>query len=143
MFRNKLVNIMLVILGALTVAGVLIIVIYTQFAEESHAEGEPGIEEFSKVTMETDEIITNLLSGHVIRTLFVIQLDNRNAKTELEKRDFQVENIIIRELSDMKESDFQGSEGISVLEKQIKEKVNEIMQEGTVEEVYLKQRVIQ
>ncbi|UTR10859.1 flagellar basal body-associated protein FliL [Evansella sp. LMS18] len=143
MFRNKLVNIMLVILGALTVAGVLIIVIYTQFAEESHAEGEPGIEEILKTTVETDEIITNLLSSNIIRTQFVIQLDNRNAKAELEKRDFQVENIIIRELSDMKESDFQGSEGISALEKQIKDKVNEILQEGTVEEVYLKQRVIQ
>lgn len=143
MFRNKLVNIMLVILGVLTVAGVLTIVIYTQLAEETHAEGEPGIEEILKVTVETDEIITNLLSSHIIRTQFVIQLDNRNAKSELEKRDFQVENIIIRELSDMKESDFQGSEGIASLEKQIKDKVNEIMQDGTVEEVYLKQRVIQ
>ena len=143
MFQNRLVNIMLVILVALTLAGGLTLVLYTQFSEQTHAEEEPTIDEILRVSVETGEITTNLLSNNIIRTQFVIQLENRNAKSELEKRDFQIENIIIQELSDMKESDFRGSEGIRELENRIKDNVNKIMQEGSVVSVYMNQRVIQ
>ena len=143
MFQNRLVNVMMVILAALTLAGALVLILYTQFYQETRAEGEPTINDILRVSVETDEITTNLLSSHIIRTRFVIQLDNTRAKSELEKRDFQIENIIIQELSDMKESDFRGSEGIKELEERIGDRINHIMQEGNVVKVYLNQRVIQ
>ncbi|SDY71811.1 flagellar FliL protein [Evansella caseinilytica] len=143
MFKNRLANIMFIILITLTLIGALILVLYTQFFQETDASGEPTIEEILKVSVETEEITTNLLSNHIIRTKFVIQLDNKKAKSEFEKRDFQVNNIIIQELSDMKESDFRGSEGIEKLEERLRKALNEIMQEGEVVNVYMNQRVIQ
>ena len=143
MFNNKLVNIMMIILVALTIIGALAILLYTQFYQVAEAEGEPSIDQVLERSVETEEITTNLLSNHIIRSQFVIQLENDQAKVEFEKRSFQVENIIIQELSDMREDDFRGSEGIQELENRIKDRVNEIMQEGHVIQVYMNQRVIQ
>lgn len=134
---------MLVILITLTLIGALTLVLYTQVFQESVAHGEPTIDEILRTSVETEEITTNLLSNHVIRTQFVIQLDSTRAKTEFEKRDFQVNNIIIQELSDMKESDFRGSEGIRSLEKRVKDRVNEIMLDGEVVGVYMNRRIVQ
>lgn len=143
MFKNRLVNIMLIILVGMTLIGVLALVLYTQFFQAADPDAEPTIDEVIELSIETEEITTNLLSNHVIRTQFVIQTDNRHARNELEKRNFQVENIIIRELSDMRESDFQGSEGIRNLEEQIRYEINQIMQEGHVVQVYMSMRVVQ
>lgn len=134
---------MMIILVALTLIGVLALVLYTQVFQESEPEGEPTIDQVLERSVETEEITTNLLSNHVIRSQFVFQLENTDAKVEFEKRNFQVENIIIQELSDMRDADFQGSQGMQELEDRIRSEVNEIMQEGHVVEVYMNQRVIQ
>ncbi|PIB58595.1 flagellar basal body-associated FliL family protein, partial [Pseudomonas sp. 2995-1] len=84
-----------------------------------------------------------LYSNHIIRAQFVIELDSQSAKSEFEKRDFQTENVIIQELSDMKQSDFRGSEGIQQIEERLRKRLNEIMQDGEVINVYMNQRVIQ
>ncbi|MCE7794597.1 flagellar basal body-associated protein FliL [Salipaludibacillus sp. CUR1] len=143
MFANRLVNIMLIILAALSLLGLLSVVLFTQFFQETEAVGEPTIDQVLERSVETEQITTNLSSNHIIRTQFVIELENNDAKSEMEKRNFQVENIIIQELSDMTDRDFQGSEGIQRLEDQIRSRVNEIMQDGQVIEVYMNQRVIQ
>jgi flagellar FliL protein len=144
-FNNRLLNIMMIILVALTLIGVMALVLYTQVFQESESEpaGEPTIDQVLEWSVEIEEITTNLLSNHVIRSQFVFQLENSDAKEEFEKRSFQVDNIIIQELSDMRDVDFQGSQGIQDLEGRIRSKVNQIMQEGDVVEVYMNQRVIQ
>lgn len=133
----------MVILVALTLIGVLSLVLYTQFFQQTEAGGEPTVDQILERSVETEEITTNLLSDHIIRSQFVIQLESDEAREEFEKRDFQVENIIIQELSDMNEADFQGSAGIQELETRIRGRVNEIMNEGQVVQVYMNQRVIQ
>ncbi|MCR6111113.1 flagellar basal body-associated protein FliL [Bacillus sp. A301a_S52] len=144
MFANRLVNIMLIVLAALTLIGVLTLVLYTQFFQETDAEeGEPTIDQVLERSVETEEITTNLSSNNIIRSQYVIQLENNDAKKEFEKRSFQVENIIIQELSDMTATDFQGSAGIQGLEDRIKNRINDIMQDGEVVQVYMNQRVIQ
>jgi flagellar protein FliL len=134
---------MMIILVALTLIGVMALVVYTQLFQVEEAEGEPTIDQVLERSVETEEITTNLLSNHIIRSQFVIQMENAQAKNEFEKRSFQVENIIIQELSDMSANDFQGSDGIENLEDRIRSRVNQIMQEGYVVQVYMNQRVIQ
>nr|WP_246596071.1 flagellar basal body-associated protein FliL [Bacillus alkalicola] len=134
---------MIIILLALTLIGALTLVLYTQFFDEASAHEEQTIDDILRLSVETDEIITNLYTNHIIRAQFVIELDSMKARNEFEKRDFQVENLIIQELSDMKESDFRGSDGIRQIEEQLRLRVNEIMQDGEVVNVYMNQRVIQ
>ncbi|SDN28297.1 flagellar basal body-associated protein FliL [Alkalicoccus daliensis] len=145
MFKNRLLNIMLIILVALTLIGVIAFVLYTQFFEEAEADTDiqPTIEEVVARSIETEEITTNLLTNQIIRSSFVLEGEHEDARSELEMRNFQVENIIIAELSDMSAEDFRGSEGIRTLENNIREQLNEIMQEGEVVQVYMNQKVIQ
>lgn len=145
MFKNRLLNIMLIILIALTLIGVVTFVLYTQFfqTEEAEAEPEVTIEEVVARSIETEEITTNLLTNQIIRTSFVIEAEHEDARNELEMRHFQVENIIIGELADRSVQDLSGSEGITAVEDNIRSKLNEIMQEGGVIQVYMNQKVIQ
>ncbi|WP_026689892.1 flagellar basal body-associated protein FliL [Alteribacter aurantiacus] len=143
MFKNRLVNIMVIMLTTLTLIGVLGLVIITQFESPTVADSKPSIEEMIKWSVETDEITTNLLSNNVIRTKFVIQLDSDDAKEEFEKRDFQVENIIIRVLADRSASDFKGSDSIIELEQELITYFNNLLDTGAVENVYLRERIIQ
>lgn len=145
MFKNRLLNIMLIILVALTLIGVLTFVLYTQFFQTDEAEAEPEatIEEVVARSIETEEITTNLLTNQIIRTSFVIEAEHEDAKEELEMRNFQVENIIIGELADRSVQDLSGSEGISLVETNIRAELNELMQEGSIERVYMNQKVIQ
>ncbi|MFN7250832.1 MAG: flagellar basal body-associated protein FliL [Anaerobacillus sp.] len=143
MFKNKLVNIMLIILVTLTLIGGITLVLYFQFTKSTDQNNESTIDEILALSVDTNEITTNLLTNDFIRVTFKIQVDNAKAKKELEKRDFQVRNIIIRELSGMRASDFSGSLGIENLENIIQIKINEYMQEGVVMKVYTTGFVLQ
>lgn len=135
---------MLIIIIALTLIGVITVVLYNYISRvPADPNRELTIDEIIALSVDTDEITTNLLTNDYIRVQFKIQVDNQKAKNEIEKRDFQVENIIIRELSGRKASDFSGPEGIDDLEDAIIEQINEYMQEGNVVNVYTTRFVLQ
>ncbi len=67
----------------------------------------------------------------------------RRQRKNLEKRIFQVNNIIILELSEKKTEDIKGKDGQKKLEEDIKVKINELMQDGKVEKVYITQFLLQ
>ncbi|GEL06664.1 flagellar basal body-associated protein FliL [Salisediminibacterium halotolerans] len=143
MFNNRLVNIMLIVLIALTLIGAVALVLYTQFFDEGTADGEPTIDEVIERSVETDEITTNLQSNQVIRSQFVIELNDKGARNELEKRDFQVEDIIINELSELGSSDVDGQKGREEMKRSVMNEMNQLLQEGYVEEIYINQWVVQ
>lgn len=134
---------MLIILSALTLIGVLTLILYNSFFKPIDPDREMTIDEIIALSVDTNEVTTVLLTGDFIRVSFKIQVDNDRAKRELEKRDFQVRNIIIRELSGMRSSDFAGSEGIKNLESAVLMSVNEYMQDGQVVNVYTTNFVLQ
>lgn len=134
---------MLIILISLTLLGVIALILVNILnSTSSQSNREPSIEEVVKLSFDTPEITTNLLSNDFARMRFRIQVDNKKALAEIQKRDFQIENIIIRELAGMKSTDLQSAEGIEQLETRLKMKINELMQEGIVIQVYTRERVI-
>ncbi len=126
---------MIIILSTITLVGTTAFVILTKVTA-SDSEKEPSIDEVIKSTVEIPEITTKLLSDDYIRISFNMQTDGKKAKEELEKRSFQVNNLIIKELSNMTSEEFKGEEGIVNLENRLKERINELMQDGTVVKVY-------
>ncbi|MFC3882565.1 flagellar basal body-associated protein FliL [Bacillus songklensis] len=142
MFKNKLVNIMLIMLLALTLVGAVAVIVVLKFTSVDETK-EPSAKEVVESTVKIEEITTNLLSNQFIRMSFTIQTDSKDAKKELEMRDFQVRDIIIKELSDMKAEQFQGKKGIMELEERLKIKINELMQEGQVVKVYTTSKMLQ
>jgi flagellar FliL protein len=133
---------MLIILMVLTLVGAVAAIIVLKLTNTDQVK-EPGAKEVVEATVQIDEITTNLSNNQFIRISFSIQTDSKKAKEELEMRDFQVRDILVKELSDMKAEQFQGKKGLSELEGKLKERINELMQEGKVVKVYTTSKMLQ
>ncbi|WRP08452.1 flagellar basal body-associated protein FliL [Rossellomorea aquimaris] len=140
--KSKALTIMMILLVTITLVGVIALVVILKFSGDEEAK-EPSIEEVIENSVDIPETTTNLMSNDFIRISFKIQTDSKKAKSELEKRDFQVNNIIIEELSEMKAEELQGKKGKEMIETKVKDKVNSLMQEGMVEKVYITSMMIQ
>lgn len=143
MKNNKLVMIMLIILVAITLVGAVAVIVVKQLNNDNTGSIEPSIDEVLEASVDVPQLTTNLASNDFIRISFKIQTDNKKAKEELEKRDFQVKDIIIQELSEMKADDIQGKEGQTKLKEALKGKINGLMQKGKIEEVYITESLLQ
>ncbi|KMJ58645.1 flagellar basal body-associated protein FliL [Bacillus sp. LL01] len=135
MFRNKLLNAMIIILLTISILGVIALVTMDGLYADETA-GEPTIDEIIKYSVDFEEITTNLESGGYIRLKMKVQTDSKKATSELLKRDFQVQNIVIHEIATKSASDFEGGKGLSQLEEDIQQKINEVMQDGEIVKVY-------
>ena len=133
---------MFILLVVIALVGAVAIIMLLNTNNQSKSS-EPTIDEVLEMSVDIKEITTNLASNDFIRISFKIQTDSKDAKEELEKRDFQVNNIIILELSGLEVEEIQGKEGQLKLEETLKTKINEILQEGKVQKVYITQFLLQ
>lgn len=133
---------MAILLVAITLVGAIAVVVILKVTGEDK-ETELTIDEVLEASVDIPQMTANLASNDFIRISFKIQTDSVEAKEELEKRDFQVKNIIILELSEKNAADLKGKEGQQKLESDLKTKISEIMQEGKVEHVYITESLLQ
>jgi len=139
---NKLVLIMLTIITAILVAGgILYFTVLNTSGKENN--DEPSIDEIIDHSVDIQEITTNMMSNDFIRISFKLQADSSKSKEEIEKRDFQIKNIIIKHLSSLTSDDLKGSEGKTKLEEDIKTKINGILDSGQVVQVYITSSILQ
>ena len=137
MKNNKLLTIMLAMVAVIALIGGIAYVLLTQLNGEAKEPQEPTIEEVRLASVDIPEIRTNLADGHYVILQLTIETDSEDAAKELTQRIFQVNNIAIQELSEMTEEDLEGKQGKILFEKAIKAKMNEMMQEGEIKQVYI------
>ncbi|URM31705.1 flagellar basal body-associated protein FliL [Cytobacillus firmus] len=142
MKNNKLLMIMLMMLVAITLIGAIALVLVMKFSGDNETK-EPTIDEVLEASVDIPQVTANLASDDYIRISFKIQTENKKAKEELQKRDFQVKNLIIQELSEMKAEDIQGKDGQIKLQEDLKTKINGLMQEGKIVQVYITESLLQ
>lgn len=142
MKNNKIVMIMLILLIAITLVGAVAIIIILNMSG-NNKNNEPSIDEVLEASVDVPQITANLADDNYIRISFKIQTDSKKAKEELEKRDFQVKNTIILTLSEKTSKELKGKKGQLNLETELKNKLNEFMQEGKVEKVYITESLLQ
>lgn len=142
MKNNKLVMIMSVMLVAILLVGTIAVVAVMKLKAED-GEKEPSIDEVLEASVDIPEVTTNLASNDFIKISFKIETDGKKAKEELEKRDFQVKNLIIYELSEKKAEELQGKEGKMNLEETLKTKLNDLMLDGKIKKVYITGSLLQ
>ncbi|QST01880.1 flagellar basal body-associated protein FliL [Pontibacillus sp. ALD_SL1] len=130
---------MVISLVVITVGGVVALILVLN--SSTQASDEPTIDELREYSIETDELTTDLQNDRFVRIQFRIVTDSKDAKEELEKRDFQLKNILIKQLSPMNEEEFKS--GVENLEGTLKTRLNELMTEGVVTEVYTIKKVLQ
>lgn len=131
---------MLIVLGSITVIGVVALVFVLNLSE-TEADGERSIDDIREASLITEDITTDIQGGDFVRISFRIVTDGEDALHELEKRDFQMQNILIKELATMEEEDFTAD--LTALEEELKLKLNELMNDGQVTEVYTVDKVLQ
>lgn len=141
MKNNKLLTIMLIILMTITLIGVIVVVLIIQL-DKGESNG-PTIDEIVESKVDIPEITTNLADGSFVRVSVTLQASDKAAGEELLKRDFQVKNILIQELSEMEEAALKGKQGKVTFQNAIKSQVNELMQKGEVTQVYITSYVLQ
>lgn len=139
--KNKLVRTMVIILLGIALVGAGAAFYILKYNGKSNKE--LTIDEVLKVSVDVPEITTNLASDNYAKMAFKIQTNSTKAQKELTKRDFQVKNIIIEELSEKKAKDLQGRAGKLKLENSIKTKINQVMQDGKVVQVYITESLLQ
>lgn len=140
--KNKLLTIMLIILVSITLLGVVALILVMQLNKEP-ADDAPSIDQIIESSIDIPEITTNLAEDEFIRLSLKIQTDSPEAGEELTKRDFQVKNIIIQELSEMTAIELEGKAGKQAFQNTIKLQINELMQDGEVQQVYITSYIIQ
>ncbi|WP_255726509.1 flagellar basal body-associated protein FliL [Sporosarcina sp. ACRSM] len=140
--KNKVLTISLIILVCITLVGVVALILVTQMTK-GDSDKEPTIDEIIESSVDVEEITTNLAGNQFIRISLKIQTDNKKAAAELAKRDFQVKNMVIQELSEMTSKDLEGKVGKQAFEDAIKSQLDPLMQEGQIEKVYIVSYIIQ
>lgn len=129
-------------MSAISLLGIIAVVVLMNYTGDS-ADKEPSIDEVIKYSVEIPEITTNLTDNTLIRVTYMMETDSKKAKEELEKRIFQVNDIVIKELSEMKAEQMNDKKGKLEFEKKLKELVNELMHEGKVIQVYTTSSILQ
>lgn len=141
--KNKVLTISLIILVSITLVGVVGLILTLQLKNGDEADKEPSIDEIIESSVDIPEITTNLSGRQFIRISLKIQTSNKKSAEELTKRDFQVNNIVIQELSEKSAKDFEGKTGKQAFEDAIKAQLNPLMKEGKIEKVYIVSYIIQ
>lgn len=131
---SKLVKTMITSLVTIMLCGIITYVIYTNMQPDP-------IEDLVKYSYETSEITTDLEDGGFLRIQFQIVTDGKKAKNELASRDFQLRNILIKELTPLTEDEF--TTGLDDIEEIVQTKLNELMTEGKIVDVYTINKILQ
>jgi len=140
--KNKLLTIMLIILVSITLVGVVALLIVMQL-NKTEEDKEPNIDQILESSVDIPEITTNLAANKFIRISLKVQTDSVEAAEELTKRDFQVKNIVITELSEMTPAELEGKAGKTMFESALKTKIGELMDDGEIQQVYITSYIIQ
>ncbi|TCP30322.1 flagellar FliL protein [Scopulibacillus darangshiensis] len=146
MFKSKGLNIVFIIMAVVIFLGIssFLVMNYIKGNHTSAANDEVTIDDIvENLTVDTEEITTNLRDDDYIKVTFKIQVSNKEAKEELGKREFQVKNAIIYTLSGLTPKVLLGPKGLANLEAMLKEKLNAFLERGQVTHVYTTEKIIQ
>ncbi|ASB89608.1 flagellar basal body-associated protein FliL [Bacillus sonorensis] len=136
--NKKLLAIMMIIILAIAALGLAAFFVIKGNASGKDAKQEPTIDEVVESSVEIAEITTNLKSDNYVRLSIKLETDSKEAKEELEKRDFQIKDTVISLLANTTAKEMEGQKGRDRFKEQLKEKLNsDYMKEGKVKTVYI------
>lgn len=133
--KTMITSLVIVLMG-----GAIALVVILNIDDEQKVDAQ-SVDEIVKFSYETPEITTDLEDGSFVRIQFQIVTNGKKAREEISKRDFQLKNILIKELATMDEEVFKT--GLDELEDSLADRLNELMTTGNVTEVYTIHKILQ
>ncbi|WP_117169702.1 flagellar basal body-associated FliL family protein [Paraliobacillus sediminis] len=137
--NSKLFKIMIGSIAIILIVGVGALIYILNSSDDENKE--LSLEEMVEYSYTTEEMSTDLKDGSFVRMQFDIITDSKKARTEIENRSFQFQNLFIKESVNLTEADIQA--GLTELETKLKDQMNELMDEGNIIDVYIISKVIQ
>ncbi|MFC4711676.1 flagellar basal body-associated FliL family protein [Planococcus dechangensis] len=117
---------------------------FIQKEAKADTDAPLSAEEIAALSVSTEEITTNLATPSSYAVVqFNILLGDKKAKEEVEMRHPEVRAAAIATVAGMEKEDLVGAEGISSLEAQMTERLQELVSEGTVERVLVTEFKVQ
>jgi flagellar protein FliL len=114
-------------------------------SKEDAVEEVSEVEEFGPV-LDLGEMIVNLSDegqARYAKIVVVLEFDNGEGLEEANKRDPQIRDIVVELLSSEKAGEILSLDGRKDLKKRIAQRINSVMCEGIVEEIYFTTVVVQ
>lgn len=136
---NKSFRVILIILAVIAIAGVGGVVYL--LLNDSDPDRALTIEEQVDYAYTTEEINLDLADQRYVQLQFNILTDNSDARVEIELREFQFKNILIKETIDMTSDELQT--GLNEFEDTLKKEMNKLMEEGEITDVYIVSKIVQ
>ncbi|MFD2171350.1 flagellar basal body-associated FliL family protein [Tumebacillus lipolyticus] len=144
MFRNKTLNIVLILIIAVALLGIVGIVAYKTFLPAAgQEEVVPSAKELLDSQYEIGKMTTNLAGDALIQATIAIQSDSKAAMKEIEQRKAQIKDIINSTLHTTTQADIEKADGYQKLKVRLVEAMNKVMLEGKVTDVYISDIVVQ
>ncbi|OEG00410.1 hypothetical protein BHF71_00430 [Vulcanibacillus modesticaldus] len=147
MFKNKLLNISLIIIIAITLLGIVAYFLYQYIfydvSQQEEVPIEPTIDEIIPLTVNVPKISTNLGDSTIIVLELTLQMDNEDAKIEAEKRMFQIKDRINLYLKNLTYESFSTEEKIKKFKTNLIGRLNNILQDGKVVNIDITQLFLQ
>ncbi len=148
MFQNKFLNTFLIVLIAISLLAIVVVLTYI-LVSDGKSDAAPVTtekvysgKEVQEFSLNTEKITTNLADGKMIVLSLSLMTDGKKAKEELELRSTQLKDIIITTLHSQTKQDFETTEGLEAYKLLIMQKVNELMEKGTIVDVYYIDKII-
>lgn len=132
---------MMILLIVLLLGGTAGTIIVMNLTGKDDNTAKASIDDILEYSYETSEITTDLSDGSFVKIQFQVITDSKSARKEIEKREFQIKNILIKELAPMNQESFK--KGLSDIEDRVKNKLNEVMIDGKVTDVYTINKILQ
>ncbi|GAA4060032.1 flagellar basal body-associated FliL family protein [Amphibacillus indicireducens] len=132
-------KVVLVILAVIAIAGVGGVVFL--LLDDSDPDRALTIEEQVEYAYTTEEINLDLEDNRYVQLQFNILTNNSDARAEIELREFQFKNILIKETVNMTSDQLQSD--LAQFEETLKVEMNKLMEEGEITDVYIVGKIVQ
>ncbi|MDY0405877.1 flagellar basal body-associated protein FliL [Virgibacillus sp. 179-BFC.A HS] len=138
---SKVTKILLVTMVSVLLIGIIVFIVLYLTDNKTDKGSAQSIDEMVEYSYQTPEITTDLADGSFVRIQFQVITDGKAANKEIAKREFQIKNIIIKEMATMSKKKFKT--GLGEMEASLKTRLNEVMKDGKVTNVYTISKILQ
>ncbi len=154
MFKNKLLQLGVIILIALAIIAIVVVILLNTILKPETEPTDPTAkarekvenvsskkytaEELQELTVVMEEITAQLSSEEMVMLSLEFQMDSTDGKAELDLSKGKVEDIVNQTIADMKLDDIKGSKGQDNLKSKLINKINPTLSDGKVIKILIK-----
>ena len=147
MWKNKMLQWLIMILIAITLIALASFVLWEYLDKRSDPAGITGnsaesvqtkrlsAKQIKDQTVEIKDVVTNLFGDDYVKISFAFELENGKAKEEFELLQTRVKSIIVQTLVDLTADQIRGSKGLDLISTTLINKINPILTKGKLTRV--------